>query len=43
MVWRDKRLFKRQYFVAISLCNNIELYKLAKVDYHHPNYRGLAK
>jgi len=41
MFWRNKRFFKRQYFVAISLFNNIELYKLANIDYHHPNYRGL--
>ena len=40
MFWRNKRFFKRQYFVAISLFNNIELYKLGKIDYHHPNYRG---
>jgi hypothetical protein len=41
MFERNKRFFKRQYFVAISLFNNIELYKLAKIDYRHPNSRGL--
>ena len=41
MFWRNKRFLKRQCFVAISLFNNIELYRLAKIAFHQPNYRGL--
>jgi hypothetical protein len=41
MFWRNKRFFKRQYFVAIALFNNLELYKIAKIDFYHPNSHGL--
>ena len=41
MFWRNKRFFKRQYSIAISLFNNIELYKIAKVDYYYSNSRVL--
>ncbi len=41
MFW-NKRFFKRQYFVAISLFDNIELARIAKIDYFvrnvHPTY-----
>jgi hypothetical protein len=39
MFWR-KRIFRRQYFVAISLFDNIELARIAKIDYRHPNFHG---
>jgi hypothetical protein len=39
MFWRT-RIFKRQYFVAISLFSSIELAPKARVDYRHPNFYG---
>jgi hypothetical protein len=39
MFWRI-RIFKRQYFVAISLFSSIELAQKARVDYRHPNFDG---
>jgi hypothetical protein len=41
MFWRNKRFFKRQHFVAISLFADIDRYKIAKIDYRDPNFYGL--